>query len=1264
MPDSTPFPRQEAETLWDRRKQVLQRFAEAWRAGRPPDLKEYLPTGDEERGQLLAALVQEDLGFRLKAGLPARVEEYLKDFPELESKPETLLELIVAEYHHCRAVGRTPTVADFLRRFPRQRAELLDRLGFSEAMTRDSRARPGTVLKDLPARLGRYRIEEEIARGGMGRVVRVHDEDFGRPLAMKVTLRTVQGRGDLEQRFLREARITGRLQHPGVPPVQELGRLPDGRPYFIMKLIQGHSLAELLRRRTRDNEHATPEPGEPAEPSRQPSSTTGQHSPADLPRFLAIFGQVCQTVAYAHARGIIHRDLKPANVMVGAFGEVQVMDWGLAKVLGAEEGGPTAGAEAAAAGTVSPLPGADPAEGTMAGNILGTPAYMAPEQARGEVDRLDRRCDVFGLGAILCEVLTGRPAFAGSVVEMVKRAQAGDLTEAFRRLERCGAEGELVRLAGKCLAPAPEDRPADAAALAEAVASYQADLQQRLKQAEIDQAAAQARWSAERKRRRTGRALAAVSLLFVLSAAAAGVWYFWDQAARAEERTRREAARAWRQAREDAQKEKLAREVGAALREEGQERARLQQRLTDSRQVHVLLSAIDRWHVLLDRREEILKRAARLVASNEDRIAAGLKGRVALHRARLEADRKDWDTARELDDIRLRAATLIEGKFNPARAAAEYAGVFARLGYPVEQGDPARVAARIGPSPLRLVLAAALDDWAGVLTIPGTKSAPKLLQNLLGVARRLDPDPWRDRVRSAVAARDAKELQALARQGTLREQPPPIILLLAFHLPGQTGFAALIQKALVHHPDDFWLNFDLGSRLTDPRERAGCFRAALAIRPTSSAAHNNLGNALHAQGDLTGAAREHRRAIALDPRDAQAHTNLGNDLQAGGDLAGAIEEHRRAIALDPRLAQAHNNLGVALRIRGDLAGAMQEFQRAIDLDPRNAQPHINLAKVLYSKKDRAGAIAAFRRAIALDPRSAQAHYHLGSVLHEAKDLTGAAAAFRQAIALDPRHAQARTNLGCVLFDSKDVAGAILEFRRALAIDPRLIQARANLGEALLAQGEFATAQQVLRYCLQMLSQRHPLRDPVQKLLQQCRQALQTEQRVNAVLQGQAQPTGAAEQLQLAGFCRQYGRSPAAARLYAAALAAQPALAEDLARGYRHQAACAAALAAAGQGKEAAQLGEKDRGKWRHQALLWLRADLELWRRQARDGQAALQALAGQLTAWQSDPDLAGVREPKALAELSGEERKAWQQFWADVAAQCKRVKGQNHSGKK
>src|SRR5262245_57741012 len=171
-----------------------------------------------------------------------------------------------------------------------------------------------------------------------------------------------------------------------------------------MKLIKGRTLAELLRQR--------------------------QHPTEELPRWLGVFGQVCQAVAHAHSKGVLHRDLKPDNVMVGQFGEVQVMDWGLAKVL-------TAGRAGAApfppeASVVATVRSGAPEPASQAGVVLGTYAYMAPEQARGETHKLDEHCDVFGLGGILCAILTGQPPFAG---DARRKAEGAELAEALARLD-------------------------------------------------------------------------------------------------------------------------------------------------------------------------------------------------------------------------------------------------------------------------------------------------------------------------------------------------------------------------------------------------------------------------------------------------------------------------------------------------------------------------------------------------------------------------------------------------------------------------------------------------------------------------------------------------------------------------------------------------------------------------------------------------------------------------------------------------------------
>jgi tetratricopeptide (TPR) repeat protein len=356
----------------------------------------------------------------------------------------------------------------------------------------------GDCSSPPPPLTQRYTLGSEIARGGMGVIYRASDAILSREVAVKVLQERYAPESRAALRFAGEARITGQLQHPSIPPVHDLGTLADGRPFLAMKLVNGRTLEELLKART------------------DPSSERG--------RFVAVFEQICQALAYAHSHDVIHRDLKPANVMVGSFGEVQVMDWGLAKVLGAEPLPPTPaekGDEATRAFTpFSPTP--DSASYTQAGSMLGTPAFAPPEQVAGEVEKVDTRADVFGLGALLAVILTGKPPYVGDTIKSVQvQAMRGKLDDCFARLDASGAEPELVALCKKCLAFEPADRPANAGAVAQAVAGLRAAADERARRAELErvrvqgeQATSAARAAERLKRRRL--ALAAVAVLAVV----------------------------------------------------------------------------------------------------------------------------------------------------------------------------------------------------------------------------------------------------------------------------------------------------------------------------------------------------------------------------------------------------------------------------------------------------------------------------------------------------------------------------------------------------------------------------------------------------------------------------------------------------------------------------------------------------------------------------------------------------------------------------
>jgi serine/threonine protein kinase len=358
-----------------------------------------------------------------------------------------------------------------------------------DGATRAPEAGPrSSVGGSLPLTPG-YAIVTELARGGMGVVFTARDKTLGREVAIKTLLPGSAGNATAVRRFVIEARVTARLSHPGIPPVFALGSMADGRPFLAMKLIKGRTLAAVLAARA--NRPAGPDDGL-------------ERTALQAPGLLHVFEQICQAVGYAHSHEVIHRDLKPANVMLGAFGEVQVMDWGLAREIGPGCGtgthAPLVPSDAPDLGSEDTgIRAADDTEQSRLGEALGTPAFMPPEQARGEWDRVDARADVFALGGILCVILTGQaPYTGGTVLDVVRRAVTGDLRDAFDRLDACGADPGLVVLAKWCLAPNPEERLPNAAAVAAALQAHWFDTEGRLKYAARTRAAAAVRLAERR----------------------------------------------------------------------------------------------------------------------------------------------------------------------------------------------------------------------------------------------------------------------------------------------------------------------------------------------------------------------------------------------------------------------------------------------------------------------------------------------------------------------------------------------------------------------------------------------------------------------------------------------------------------------------------------------------------------------------------------------------------------------------------------------
>jgi serine/threonine protein kinase/Tfp pilus assembly protein PilF len=1031
-----------------------------------------------------------------------------------------------------------------------------------EATAWQPRAKQGISTWQFPG--NRYRIVGEIGRGGMGLVVRAYDESFGRLLAIKLLLPRHGAIASDERRLLEEARITGQLQHPGIPPVHEVGRLVDGRPFFSMKLIEGRNLAEIVA------ERATPH--------------------TDLPRFVKIFEQVAQTLAYAHAQGVIHRDLKPSNVMVGSFGEVQVMDWGLAKRL---RGGETpairppqavAGIETvvlpeeresdAAAEVLgpspkepvttlvaTPKPDSDPL--TEAGQVMGTPAFMCPEQARGEIQSLDERADVFGLGAILCVLLTGAPPYHGTErTSVFRRAASGDLTDAFQRLHICGADGELIELCQACLTAEVAQRPAHAGLVAERISAYLASVQERLEETRVERAAAEVKAREERKRRRLAVGLALAVVLLVAGGAGVGFWRTRDQA-------RRDAEAAVRAG-------YLEREVTAALAEAEHARNDLLGRLRDERQAAQLLSDPKEWERLLESAQEACKRAEVLAGGDRDMLSPELGRRLTFVTGELEKDERDRRLAFELDRIRLESLGLVGGMVRLSTAAPRLASLFRDAGYDIEHGVSSEVGALIHNSPTRLPLVAGLDFWA--LAVDDRDLQTRLLE----ITRAADPDPWRDRFRQADVWHDPSQIKKLIGDVDCARQSPQLLAALGQNYYFKGGDASgLFRRALIHYPRDFWLSFGLGLCSKKPAEQAGAFRAALAVRPEAVVAYYNLGVVQQGEQILDEALASYQNALALDPKNGSSLNNLGVVLEKLHRPAEAIACYRKAIAAVPNNDGAYLNLGSALQVQGNFSEAIICYRKALEIDPRNSAGYNNLGTLLRGQERLDEAIASFQKAVEIEPNNAVAWCNLGHALRQQNRYKEALPAFRRGHEIGSHQSDWPYSS----------AFWILETQQWIALDEKLA----------------------------------------------------------ALSSGKAPAVGAREQLTLAEFCATvkslYARS---ADFYASAFTADPKLAADTPSRHRYNAACVAARAADGQGQDGPNLDQAQRTRRRNLALHWLTSELKAWTARLEREHVATD-VARTLRRWQEDSALASVRDEKALAKLPTAEQSAWNEFWARVA---------------
>ena len=1134
---------------------------------------------------------------------------------------------------------------------------------------------------------GRYKLVEEIGEGGMGTVWMAQQTE---PVKRLVAVKLIKLGMDSKQvlaRFEAERQALALMDHPNIARVLDAGTtkgepggVSPGRPFFVMELVKGVPLARYC-----DEHRLTPR------------------------QRLELFIPVCQAIQHAHQKGIIHRDIKPTNVLVCLYDGKpvpKVIDFGIAKATGQQL-----------------------TERTLVtgfGNVVGTLEYMSPEQAELNQLDIDTRSDIYSLGVLLYELLTGSTPLEkkrlkqAAMLEVLRLIREEEPPRPSTRLSTTDempsvaanrslepkklsgvVRGELDWIVMKALEKDRNRRYETANGFAQDIQRYLAD-----EPVLACPPSAWYRFGKFARRNKVAVLLTAAALAFI-AVAGAGIWSWQRQ------ETLRRAER-------DFHAELTRRGVESSLKQ---------------------LKDLHR-RALWQQAEELLSQAEQQV---------GPEGDPAL-RDKLAQARRYTAVIKRLDEIRLNTSVIVEGKMDVAGALADYPKAFVESGFDVLGGDTAELAARLNASEVRDYLLAALDDWAMLADANDQ-------QRIMAIAAAATGQGWRSQLRFAIYGAGLAELYDAIPE---KERTPAMIREVArrLHGLGEDGIRRL-EQGLRQFPGDFWLHFELGFlQATDrPDAAIGAYRAALALRPGTPAVlfnlgivlggkkeydaaiaeykeasrldpkfapphhglgnvlyekkeydaaiaeykeairldpkfappHHGLGNVLYDKKEYDAAIAEYKEAIRLDPKSAAPHHGLGSVLVGKKEYDAAIAEFNEAIRLDPKLALSHNALGNFLYDKKEYDAAIAEYKEAIRLDPKFSQPHHGLGNVLYDKKEYDAAIAEYNEAIRLDPKSAAPHHGLGNVLYDKKEYDAAIAEYKEAIRLDPKLALPHIGLGNVLYDKKeydaaiaayrdaitlklDFAGAhynlasshykignalraqgrldeaLVAYRNAVTFKPDFAEAHCNLGHTLNEKGEFRQALEEIRRGHELGSRDPHGSYPSAQWVRQCERLVELDGKLPGFLDGKTAPASPAERIELAQLCSYKRLTRAAARFYEEAFAEQPKLADHL-DSHRYNAACAAVLTGCGQGKDVDKLDDKECTSLRHQALDWLRAELEMQRALlAKDADKAYAGVFQSMRHWQADPDFAAVRGREALDRLPEAERLQWQKLWQEVAA--------------
>jgi serine/threonine-protein kinase len=876
-------------------------------------------------------------------------------------------------------------------------------------------AAPGARLPQIAG----YEVDELLGRGGMGVVYKARHRALKRAVAVKM-LASAHASSAERARFKAEAEAVARLEHPNIVQIHEVGEA-DGRPFFVMEYVAGGSLAKRLAGR--------------------------KMPPRDAARLVAA---LADAMHLAHCRNLVHRDLKPANVLLGGDADApigacqpKVTDFGLARQLDADSGQ------------------------TQVGVVLGTPGYMAPEQAEGLAHAAGPAADVYALGAILYECLTGRPPFQGATaletLERVRRTEPITPSALNRQVPR-----DLETICLKCLRKLPEERYFSARELADDLGRF----------VRGEPVTARPVGAAERLRKWVWRRPAAAGLLaavvLLVALGGTGTWLLYQQRAAAH-----------------ARQEEVDYRVGAVLEHErGQ--------LDEAWRAHDLakLTAAD---TAARRAVDIIRSGGASAPVQQE--AEAFREDAALRLARANKNQALLDAVL---DVLAPLETVayfhdVAGVTpDPPSLEEHYAAAFRRWGLDVDGTTEADMFAQLRQEPAvyQQELVAALDAWMLERRLRGSPEAD--WRRLLRLSDRLDRNPRNRRLRAwlvgeaplrpdtvagLVATGSAwpalwelrygnawRELLELRRQINPHTGPAQTVVLLAracTAVGDVAGAEEVLRQAVTARPHQVVLLDAMGKLLARQQrfdEAIGYYRAARGQRPQLGI---DLTRALLAARRATEAREVMEDLVLRQPHNSAFYLFLGVAAYKQQKLDEAKAIFRKALDLNPDLAEAYFSRGIILdaQRRGDEAVA--EYQKAINRKADFALAHHNLGAALARQSKYAAAEAAYRKAIDLEPTFVKALTNLGGVLCELEKYTDAEAACRRAIDLDPGHAAAHSNLGLALSGQGKYALAESACRKAINLGPDLVEAHVNLGQALDGQGRYALAEAAFREAIDL-----------------------------------------------------------------------------------------------------------------------------------------------------------------------------------------------------